>query len=167
LDKEKRRLQLKGYKKTIYNNRIAKGLCYLCGKPKVSKTMCQDCLDALKKRNTDFKLFHPEEYKRQQTMYNKKWHREALEKIASDKGIPVQCPCGCSDIDFLEIDHINNDGGKERGKKFSTQSFHLAIRNGKRKTDDLDIRCKVCNFAKYCSVKMGKGNWKITFKESE
>jgi len=162
LDKETRRLQNLEYKKRIYRERISKGLCGLCGKPKISKTMCKDCLDALKDRNIYYKQINPIKFKERQTMYSKKWHKEALEKISKDKNIPLQCPCGCSDIDFLEIDHIDDNGADER-KKLSSQAFHLAIRDGKRKTDDLTILCKVCNFAKYCALKCGKGNWKIIY----
>ena len=166
MDKETRRLRNLECKKREYQKRIKNGLCGLCGKPKVSKTMCQDCLNALKNRNKFYKESNPKKFKEQQTMYSKKWHREALEKISKDKGIEVKCKCGCSNVEFLEIDHINNDGSIER-EKLSGQSFHLAIIKGKRKTDDLTILCKVCNFAKYCSMKIKKGDWKITFKECD
>ena len=48
--------------------------------------------------------------------------------------------CGETDPRVLEINHINGGGGKER---------HLAkavlIVQGKRKTEDLDLRCANCN----------------------
>jgi hypothetical protein len=52
--------------------------------------------------------------------------------------------CECTDKRLLQINHINNDGHKERKEKSYTV-FHKEILNGKRKTDDLDIRCANCN----------------------
>lgn len=164
MDKETQRIRNLECKRRIYRERIEHELCGLCGNPinGASKSMCFDCLSQMKIRNKLYKQLHPEEFKRQSSAYSTKWHREALMKIAQDKKIPLQCPCGCSEIDLLEIDHLDGNGNEER-KTLSSQAFHLAIRDGKRKTDDLTILCKVCNFAKFCNSKTQSGNWKIIF----
>jgi len=52
--------------------------------------------------------------------------------------------CGCNNYNALEINHKNGDGNKER-RKTSYKQFYLNILSGRRKTDDLEIRCIVCN----------------------
>ena len=46
--------------------------------------------------------------------------------------------CGLTDIRVLQVNHKNGGGRKE--SRFGTDMY-LAIINGKRKTDDLDVRC--------------------------
>jgi hypothetical protein len=165
LDKETKRLRNLECKKRSYREHVEHGLCGLCGKNPLddnSKSMCTDCLSQMNTRNKLRKQLHPKEYKEQMSKYSKKWHREALTKIASDKNIPLQCSCGCSEIDLLEIDHLDDNGNEER-KKLSSQTFHLAIRDGKRKTDDLTILCKVGNYIKFCNSKAKTGQWKAIF----
>jgi hypothetical protein len=64
----------------------------------------------------------------------------AFKMIGSNKCVY----CGCGDIDFLEINHKNGDGGKER-RATNMRTLIEPIIRGKRKTDDLEITCRVCN----------------------
>lgn len=65
-------------------------------------------------------------------------------------GVPK---CNCCDvvgINFLTLDHVNNDGNKFRGKKqrFSGYIFYRwAQKNGFPK--DLQVLCYNCNNARY------------------
>jgi len=151
-------------KKRLYEKRKALGLCHSCGQPRngASNTMCKACLEKLRIRSTRYRELNANRIKEVAHAYSKRVHLEALEKIAFDKKIPLRCPCGCSEIDFLEIDHINNDGNAER-ESIGGQVFCRAIRDGERTTKDLTILCRACNFIKLLNLKIKKGQWKISF----
>lgn len=63
--------------------------------------------------------------------------------------------CGCDDFMLLEISHENNDGGMER--RYYKENFSVSARtqflkdiiSGARSTDDLALRCKLCNLLYY------------------
>lgn len=74
--------------------------------------------------------------------------------------------CGCNDIRLLEINHINGRGREETGGKFNT-GFYKKIVSGNRKTDDLELLCKVCNAWHYLELKYGKLPYEITYKGGE
>lgn len=64
-----------------------------------------------------------------------------LEKLGGAKCVK----CGITDIRILTINHKNGGGTKERGIT-NSMKFWYAIRDGKRVTEDLDVRCFNCNF---------------------
>ena len=72
-----------------------------------------------------------------------------MQKIAGNNEIKCR-RCGCNVIEILEINHINCGGNKELkcGINLAT-----AILNGTRRTDDLEILCKVCNILHYVEKK--------------
>ncbi len=84
--------------------------------------------------------------------YMKRYRILALKRIAGDKLI-ICSSCGCNELSFLEINHKENNGNKDKeyinentGKpKRRTIQFYLDVARGIRPVDDLDIRCKVCN----------------------
>ena len=53
--------------------------------------------------------------------------------------------CGEIDIRILQINHKNHDGNKEYKEWKDVSKFYKAILSGKRKNDDLEIRCANCN----------------------
>ena len=63
--------------------------------------------------------------------------------------------CGCDEVRILEVNHKNGDGHHEKTYLWSGSGFYGAILSGKRKTDDLEVCCKVCNTMHY--VKNGLG----------
>ena len=65
-------------------------------------------------------------------------------KILEHYGMKCTC-CGESQIEFLAIDHINNDGHKKR-KVMKTNIYDWIIKN--RYPKDLQILCHNCNLAK-------------------
>ncbi len=83
---------------------------------------------------------HPEERR----IYRVKLRLKLLQKV-SGNNIPQCVNCGCDDIRFLEINHVNGGGSKEKFDVGGQGYFHRSILNGTRKTDDLNVLCKVCN----------------------
>ena len=78
-------------------------------------------------------------------------------EMALDKINPIlECAeCGCDDIRILEINHINADGKTDRKTWKSGPQLHLAIINGQRGTNDLNILCKACNIIHYLKHRYG------------
>lgn len=59
--------------------------------------------------------------------------------------------CGENRVQFLQIDHINNDGGKERkesGQRGMTTTIINEYLSGKRDIKRLQILCANCNYKK-------------------
>lgn len=48
-------------------------------------------------------------------------------------------------MELLDINHSNRDGKKDRIYWGSSNSFYLAIVEGRRKTDDLELLCAMCH----------------------
>lgn len=86
--------------------------------------------------------------------------RIKLLSIVSNNNI-VCARCGCKDIRLLEINHKNGGGNKELRNRES--KFLTNILTGKRKTDDLELLCKVCNAWHYLELKYGKLPYKISY----
>ena len=92
--------------------------------------------------------------------YAEKLRLQALLKVAGQK--PLECEkCHCSNLSILQINHINGGGGQEIKNFSNSQAFYRAIRDGIRKTDDLNILCGVCNWALFFEQKSGL-HWEIT-----
>jgi hypothetical protein len=61
------------------------------------------------------------------------------------------CNCGCDELSFLEINHIDGGGCvefRERGNRVIDD-----LVSGKRKTDGLNVLCRVCNALDYLASK--------------
>lgn len=115
--------------------REEKGLCIYCGKvePDIDKKGCRLCLD---KRNINNKT---EESKKNRKQYNLILKNQVIEKY----GGKCVC-CGESEILFLTIDHINNDGYKDSDKY---KSFYYILRRNSIR-EDLQVLCFNCNCGK-------------------
>ena len=48
------------------------------------------------------------------------------------------------DPSLLDINHLNGDGAQDE-KKYGKSGLSRVIVSGKRKIDDLDLRCKPCH----------------------
>jgi len=54
--------------------------------------------------------------------------------------------CGITDIRVLQINHKNGNGRKDyHGNYSNSLQFYRGIISGKRRLDDLDLRCANCN----------------------
>ena len=72
-------------------------------------------------------------------------HWSALEKIASDKNIEIECQkCHESDKRVMTIQHLNGKGRKDVINHGGPLNFYSAIISGKRDTVDLTIYCRNC-----------------------
>jgi len=102
--------------------------------------------------------------KRERTKEIRRKYRQRLRKRVIDK-LGGKCViCECDEYKVLEINHINGGGRKEYKERFgnSQKRYHLAILNGKRRSDDLEIRCIVCNaLHRAKDLNKAKGNWNI------
>ena len=64
---------------------------------------------------------------------------------------PPKCAfCGETDIDVLCIDHIYNDGGKERKSKSSSKFYgELLKMSFKERIEKYQVLCRNCNWKKH------------------
>lgn len=101
--------------------------------------------------------------KKNRASYRRYW-RNMRKKVIEKLG--VKCVyCGCDEYEALEINHINGKGGEESREKRKT--FHLNILSGRRKTDDLELTCGVCNKWHYLTKLKGlPDNWEIKWKKA-
>ena len=76
--------------------------------------------------------------------------------------------CGCDEIDYLEFNHINGGGSAEWRSNREDLGTYLGaadmILAGKRKTDDLNVMCRVCNALDYLSRKNPSGINRFTVR---
>jgi len=87
---------------------------------------------------------HPDTTRKWNKNANKSRRMRALIVINSS----LVCKCGRGKVSFLEIHHRNRDGKKDR-KELKGSSFYDAIIQGKRKINDLEVVCKICNLEDY------------------
>ena len=73
--------------------------------------------------------------------------------------------CGCTIQDALEINHKNGGGRKEYhggGAGDRQKDILFAIMNGTRRTEDLELGCKICNALHYIeTIKKLLGKWTV------
>jgi len=142
------------------------GLCSNCGKEREDKEF-HLCFKCRTRGNKFRKLWRSKQDNREKELTNSKKYRldlhlKALKKIALDKNIPLICPiCGCDDIKILEINHLLHNGNQER-KNLKDYKFYREIIEGTRSTEDLDIRCRICNYIYFLEHKSGN-KWIIKF----
>jgi len=137
-----------------------------------------DNKEKTKEYNKEYRIKHKESLKEKKTIYNKN-HKEKIkaygetykENIRIDilniisNNNPVCVRCGCDDVRLLEINHKNGGGGEERKKEMN---YYQNIHKGRRKTDDLELLCRVCNAWHYLELKYGKLPYKVSyFKEDK
>jgi len=107
-----------------------------------------------------------EEIKEYYRKYNKERYskfRTAVFNLLSNNN-PHCVRCGCEDIRLLEINHKNGGGKREIRNSIK---FYGDIINGIRKTDDLEILCRVCNHWHYLELKYGELPYKVIFKNKK
>lgn len=97
-----------------------------------------------------------------------KLHRKKL-KLMLFQFFGGKCShCGCDDFRALEINHVNGGGSKEHRLLSGGYVFYADILSGKRKNDDLELLCAVCNAHHHMKVlKDVPGDWKIEWKGGE
>jgi hypothetical protein len=106
---------------------------------------------------------------RKSTTHREKTRMDTKKKvlaIISKSANPFCVSCGCDDMRLLEVNHKNGGGGKEMGKGIANKSmtFYRDITMLRRKTDDLEVLCRVCNAKHYLELKYGKLPIKVTWE---
>lgn len=140
--------------------------CYLCGTIKnkdntsVKHRICKTCNN---KRASQYYLKNSQKLKERTQLWKKKNKKkviemskqyrmelklEALRSYSKNRIIKCVC-CGEKEIDFLCLDHINNDGFKERKNRSIGASFSkwLKVKNYPKNLN-LQVLCFNCNFSK-------------------
>lgn len=124
---------------------IEKGVCVQCEKvpPEEGKRRCTSCLRYMVQYNKkNAAVIEPRKKE-----YRKKLRIDVIEKY----GGKCEC-CGEARIEFLAIDHKNQDGNVERRQLFGrndsgSYSWYLKLKR-EDKRDDLQVLCHNCNIAK-------------------
>jgi hypothetical protein len=118
--------------KTIYmrerrNRFISNGCCSMCGKNLLPKDIkrCDSCRIKQKNSGKAYYAKNPEVHRRKQKIYRDKIKIE----VFNHYGRICQC-CGETITEFLTIDHINNDGAKERRENggIGGQTFYIRLK---------------------------------------
>ncbi|MFQ5573257.1 MAG: hypothetical protein ACE5EJ_03290 [Nitrosopumilaceae archaeon] len=132
-------------RRKLWAKRFKAGFCVYCGKQPflVSKKGCKECLNNKSKATSEHIKRKPE----RQKLFNRNLRKEVIDKYGS------RCAC-CNEENllFLTIDHVNNDGGKERQKLFgtkagSTRSWYQKLKREPVR-NDLQVLCFNCNLGK-------------------
>jgi len=96
------------------------------------------------------KKYHLKHKKSRQKYYKQYYEKIRLETLAKVDPALKCAMCGCDDTRFLEVNHIQGGGVKERrgykdgGHKLS-HNMILLIHYGKRGLEDLNLLCRACN----------------------
>jgi len=125
--RRRQRIEYNSWRKAYLTKRrkryISKGLCYRCGKEESTGGRCTTCQEKQKAYETALK-----------------------NQVYLHYGCKCAC-CGETIEEFLTIDHINNDGAKQRKKNFAGRPFYQwIIRNNY--PADLQVLCMNCNWGK-------------------
>ena len=129
--------------------------------PEYSKQYYKNNIEKKRKSNKQWLKKNREYHKEYCKKYGEKTRIMVLNIISG--GNPHCVRCGCNDIRLLEINHKNGGGTQEYNN--GTRLFYRNIRNGKRKIDDLELLCKVCNAYHALELKFGKLPYKIIYGE--
>jgi hypothetical protein len=134
----------KEYNKARRQRLTEQGLCNKCGKTEAEegKTKCETCL----KYYVDYNRKHFDTIGPKQKLYRKKVRAGVIEKYGGE------CECCNEDtIEFLAIDHKNQDGHQERRELYgsnsgSSYSWYLKLQREDVR-EDLRVLCHNCNIA--------------------
>ena len=107
---------------------------------------------------------HKENMKQYQKKYKIKIRDKVLNVISNDN--PHCIRCGCDDKRFLEINH-KNGGGHQEKQVSNNKLFYKDILIGRRKINDLELLCRVCNARHYLELKFGELPYEIFYKRNK
>src|SRR5271157_769821 len=114
------------------------GLC-ICGQPRDGKAKCPACAERHKAW-----MSVPENRNRWGEQVNVS-NRLRRIRVLMHYGGKCAC-CGETGMPFLTLDHINNDGKKDRKYMVGSYWFRWIVKNGYPK--DLQVLCWNCNMSK-------------------
>lgn len=132
-------------RRALWKKREENNLCIYCGQnsPEIDKKGCKLCLDKKTAATIEFSKNNKDKTKQYRMLIK----HQVIEKY----GNKCAC-CGESQIWFLTIDHINNDGAKDRKENFgrtnpATMSWYLKLKREPNRKD-LQVLCFNCNLGK-------------------
>jgi hypothetical protein len=123
-------------------------VCVICGGGRDIPTYnCRDCQDRINKTVRDSKWWLTPKGRKKSCATVIAYRQRLRRKVIMGYGGRCNC-CGEDEYLFLELDHVNNDGAKERGKNRSTTSMFLLriIKDGF--PDCYQVLCSNCNQGK-------------------
>lgn len=139
-------LQLKKQRARRRQRRLAAGCCVACGKPaKLERTRCELCLQKESKR-------HKDKAKLSKTILTRRnWHSKLRQQVIAhytNGTFRCMCPkCPIVGIEFLTLDHVDNDGNTHREKvKGGVPFYRWCIKNNFPAS--IQVLCWSCNCAK-------------------
>lgn len=117
-----------------------------------------------REKNREWIKKNPEKYKEIWKKSNRDYKIKVLDKVSNGN---IFCAnCGCDRFEFLEVNHINGGGAKEKKENgINNRKLYADILNGKRTLHDLNVLCKPCNNLHYLELKFGPQPYKITWKD--
>ncbi len=131
-------------RRILRQDRLTKGLCMYCGEHPFLKDRkgCLQCLDKCSKTTS--------RYCKNNRHKLKAYHTKIRQEVLIKYGGKCRC-CGEANWKFLTIDHVNQDGGKERRNLYGSQNgsssaWFLKLRREPIR-DDLRVLCYNCNMA--------------------
>ena len=83
-------------------------------------------------------------------LVNKNWYTDIRLKVIESYGNKCFC-CTESELRFLTIDHIANDGNIERKSGLKTSRLFSKINTGKVSRDNYQVLCYNCNMGRALS----------------
>ena len=136
-----------------YQQRLVKGVCPLCGESRDSSLLlCSECGQKKNAYNREYRLKRISEgnpLKVYNPVKHKKYSRNIkLETLKAYGGIICKC-CGEDNVQFLTLDHVNNDGKHNRNPKSSLAWSYSSLRaKGFPNNPPLQVLCYNCNNGK-------------------
>jgi hypothetical protein len=124
-------------------------------------------------KNKEYLVEHRKKYDKEHYQLNKELIKNRVKEYHQKQRLMTlfllggKCAhCGCDNLKALEINHKNGGGYKEY-KLGGTTRLYSKILNGERKTDDLELLCRICN-AHHKLTKLDKlpDNWEIKWHGS-
>lgn len=108
------------------------GICTSCGKLPLrlgKRDRCQPCWE-------------------RETARTRAWRVQLMREVIAAYGNKCKC-CGETRFEFLSLDHVNNDGAKERRERGykGGYAFYRTLRDRPLR-EDIQILCFNCNLAK-------------------
>ena len=128
--------------KKRFEARYARGQCYRCPNPRRPDAQnCQACSEALK-------VYHKEYWDKYNKTVKARYQDTKKETFEAYGGAYCNC-CGETNLKFLTLDHINNDGATHR-KIMKCIGGISVYRWAKRNNypDVFQVLCMNCNFGK-------------------
>lgn len=139
----------------LYQARLEAGLCPTCGSVRDTyRKRCSSCSDVINTHNREYRNQREQEGNPLK-VYNptkSKVYRESikLEALVAYGGSACIC-CGESNIQFLTLDHVNNDGYHARRKSDGGQipwAYSSLKARGYPTEPPLQVLCYNCNNGK-------------------